>query len=156
MTTPSRSGDPNNQAPDAPRCGIFRLADKDLPALRQAADELGLASFHVDLRSARNVPGFIRALKRDLEFPEWFGGNLDAVNDCLTDFSWRPAPGYVITLSGFASLSANQTSFAALNAVLASAVEAWQERRIPFQIFYLQDAPASAARPLAPAKPGER
>ena len=154
--TPSRPGDTNDQASNAPRCGIFRLAGKDLPALRQAADELGLAFFHVDLCNARNVPSFIKALKRDLEFPEWFGGNLDAVNDCLTDFSWHPAPGYVITLSDFASLSANQTSFATLNAVLASAVEAWQERRIPFQIFYLQDAPASVDLPLAPAKPGEK
>lgn len=124
----------------APVAGIFRLARKDLAALSQAAEELGLAVFHVDLKNARNVPGFIKALKRDLHFPEWFGGNLDAVNDCLTDFSWRPAPGYVITLSGIDLLRANPTSFAAFNAVLASAVDAWQERGIPFRIFYLQDS----------------
>jgi RNAse (barnase) inhibitor barstar len=121
--------------------GIYKLAHKDLPALKQAASELKHAFFSVDLRAAHTVPGFIKALQRDLAFPAYFGGNLDALNDCLTDFSWHPAPGYVIVLSGSESLSSNPTSFAALNAVLANAVEAWQARSIPFQIFYLHDAP---------------
>lgn len=121
------------------RAGLFKLSPSDLPALRAAADELDLAFYSVDLRNARNVPGFIAALKRDLCLPEWFGDNLDALNDCLTDFSWHPAPGYVITLSGMESLRDNPTSFAALNQVLASAVEEWQERELPFWIFYLID-----------------
>ena len=125
--------------------GIFRLARKDLPALRQAADELKQHFFSVDLEDAHNVPGFIKALSRDLDFPKWFGGNLDALHDCLTDFSWHPAPGYVITLTGSESLRSNPTSFAAFNQVLASAVEAWQARNIPFRIFYLHDDPAPAA-----------
>ena len=127
--------------------GIFRLERKDLPALRQAADELKQAFFSVDLGHAKNVPGFIKALKRDLDFPDWFGGNLDALYDCLTDFSWHPAPGYVITLDGSEALRANPTSFAAFNEVLASAVEAWQTRNIPFRIFYLQDAMPRDASP---------
>ena len=127
--------------------GIFLLARQDLPALRQAADELEQAFFSVDLGSARNVPGFIKALKRDLDFPDWFGGNLDALHDCLTDFSWRPAPGYVITLDGSETLRANPTSFAIFNEVLVSAIEGWQERNIPFRVFYLQDAPAMRRDP---------
>ena len=127
--------------------GIFRLSRTDLPALRQAADELKQAFFSVDLGSARNVPGFIRALSRDLDFPEWFGGNLDALNDCLTDFSWCPATGYVITLDGSEALRANPTSFAVFNEVLASVVEAWQLRNIPFRVFYLQDDPPRTGRP---------
>ena len=122
--------------------GIFLLARQDLPALRQAAEELEQAFFSVDLGSARNVPGFIKALKRDLDFPDWFGGNLDALHDCLTDFSWRPAPGYVITLDGSETLRANPTSFAIFNEVLVSVIEWWQQRNIPFRVFYLQDSPA--------------
>jgi RNAse (barnase) inhibitor barstar len=124
--------------------GIFRLARKDLPALRQAADELKQHVFNVDLKDAHNVPGFIKALSRDLDFPAWFGGNLDALHDCLTDFSWHPAPGYVITLAGSESLRSNPTSFAAFNQVLASAAEAWQARNIPFGVFYLHDDPPPA------------
>lgn len=130
---------PQNTAQDK-LTGIYKLAHKDLSALKQAASELKHALFIVNLHAAHNVPGFIKALQRDLGFPAYFGGNLDALNDCLSDFSWHPAPGYVIVLSGSESLSASPTSFAALNAVLANVVESWQARNIPFQIFYLHDA----------------
>ena len=59
----------------------------------------------------------------------------------MTDFSWHPAPGYVITLTGSEALSANPTSFAAFNAVLSSVVEEWKMRSTPFWIFYVQDDP---------------
>jgi hypothetical protein len=146
MTQPRTPNPPPGNPGEERSAGIFRLARKDLPALRQAADELGQAFFSVDLRGAHNVPGFIKALARDLEFPTWFGGNLDALHDCLTDFSWHPAPGYVIALDGSETLSANPTSFAAFNAVLGSAVEAWQARTIPFRIFYVHDDAAPAVR----------
>lgn len=135
--------DTSNPSPEKPlentNAGLVKLARKDLPALLKAADELKMAIFSVDLKNARNVPGFIKALQRDLDFPDWFGGNLDALHDCLTDLSWHPAPGYVITLSGSEALSANPTSFAAFNAVLSSVVEEWKTRSTPFWIFYVQD-----------------
>lgn len=133
---------PANWKPDASSAataGFFKLARRDLSALRKAAEELNMAFFSVDLKNARNVPGFIKALRLGLDFPDWFGGNLDALHDCLTDFSWRPAAGYVITLEGSETLSANPTSFAAFNAVLSSAVDEWKTRSTPFWIFYVQD-----------------
>ena len=108
-------------ADSSPLTGIFRLDRKDLPALQAAATELGQAFFLVDLSHARNVPGFIKALKRDLHFPDWFGNNLDALNDCLTDFSWHEAPGYVLLIRGADRLHADESAFAALNAVFADA-----------------------------------
>lgn len=120
------------------QAGLYRLAASDLPALREAAGMLGQAFYLVDLSRARHVPGFMKAMQRDLGFPAGFGKNLDALYDCLTDFSWRPAPGYVIVLSGFEALRGTPTSLAALNEVLACVIEAWNERDLPFRIFYLQ------------------
>ena len=128
---------PTGKAP----AGVFKLSRKDLLALRKAAEQLKQAYFHVDLQNAKNVPGFIKALKRDLDFPDWFGGNLDALHDCLTDFSWHPASGYVITLSGYDLLRGNPTSFAAFNAVMSGATEVWEARNIPFRVFYVLDDP---------------
>lgn len=134
---------PIKTAPDstieAATAGIFKLNRTDADAMLIAAEELNFACFHVNLKDARNIPGFIRAMKRDLKFPSWFGDNLDALNDCLTDFSWQPAPGYVIVLDGLSSLSASPTSFAAFNQVLASAAEEWKARAMPFWVFYLTD-----------------
>ena len=49
----------------------------------------------------------------------------------------------MITLSGYDVLRGNPTSFAAFNSVMASAVEAWEARAIPFRVFYVHDEPAS-------------
>ena len=129
---------PSQSTPGQGQAGLYRLAASDLPAMREAAEMLGQAFYLVDLSRARNVPGFIKAMQRDLGFPEPFGRNLDALHDCLTDFSWRLAPGYVIVLSGSEVLQGTPTSLAALNEVLACTIEFWNERDIPFRIFYLQ------------------
>lgn len=131
--------------PSAPAhsAGLHRLAPADLPALEAAAHELGQAMYRVDLSQARNIPGCLRAFKRDLALPDWFGNNLDALYDCLTDFSWKPAPGYVIVISGSAALRQFPTTFAACSEVLASAVDAWQGRSEPFRIFFIDDGLAA-------------
>lgn len=67
--------------------------------------------FQVNLGDAKNIPSFIKALNRDLDFPDWFGDNLDALHDCLTDFS--PAPGPRLCHHARKQpLRANPTSFA--------------------------------------------
>jgi hypothetical protein len=34
----------------------------------------------------------IEAIAKALGFPDWFGGNWDALEDCLGDLSWRKPP----------------------------------------------------------------
>jgi RNAse (barnase) inhibitor barstar len=60
---------------------------------------------------------------RDLEFPSWFGGNLDALLDCLGDLTADPScEGLLIVWSGWGEFSeANPSKFAALVGVLDEA-----------------------------------
>ena len=126
----------------APQSGLYRLNARDLPALKAASFELGRAFLSVDLLKARNVPSLLRAFQKSLAFPAALSegcGRLDALRAGLIDLSWYPASGYVLVLTGFAPLSAQLTSFAALNEVLASAARAWQARSIPFCVFFVED-----------------
>lgn len=143
MTRAPEAGSPRVSPVSDDNTVFFRLARQDLVALRQAAEELKQTVFSVNLASARNVPGFIRAMRRDLAFPDWFGGNLDALHDCLTDLSWHPASGYLITLEHSEALRANPTSFAMFNEILASASDSWRSRGVPFRVFYVEDVPAT-------------
>ena len=81
MTQPPRSHGPKSEPSEEPKAGLFRLDRNNLEPMLAAANELELACFHVDLKDARNIPGFIKAMKRDLALPSWFGNNLDALND---------------------------------------------------------------------------
>ncbi|WP_112263747.1 barstar family protein [Lentzea terrae] len=40
----------------------------------------------------------IAAIAEALSFPSWFGQNLDALYDSLTDLSWLPAGEYVLVV----------------------------------------------------------
>ena len=118
------------------QANIYHLPHHGQTGLTKAAKALGFACFKVDLEESDHMGKILSALGDGLHFPEWYGTNLDALNDCLTDFSWREAPGYVITISGADALHAEPNSFAALNEVLSSAIEEWRSRDVPLWIFY--------------------
>ncbi|MGW6933148.1 barstar family protein [Lentzea sp. NPDC054927] len=40
----------------------------------------------------------IAAIARALDFPDWFGQNLDALYDSLSDLSWLPEGEYVLVV----------------------------------------------------------
>ncbi|WP_367131285.1 barstar family protein [Saccharothrix sp. HUAS TT1] len=55
---------------------------------------------HVVRRGARTKQDAIAAIADALSFPDWFGHNLDALYDCLTDLSWLPAGEHVLVWEG--------------------------------------------------------
>lgn len=46
-----------------------------------------MAEYTIDCAAFQNRDEFYGALSDTLSFPDWFGSNLDAVVDCLTDIS---------------------------------------------------------------------
>ncbi|MFT0533021.1 barstar family protein [Castellaniella hirudinis] len=50
-----------------------------------AATEAGLTAFVVDCDRARSRSAVLRAVVKAIDYPEFFGGNLDALYDCLCD-----------------------------------------------------------------------
>jgi RNAse (barnase) inhibitor barstar len=51
----------------------------------QAARDAGLTACVVDCDRARSRSAVLRAVVKAVDFPEFFGGNLDALYDCLCD-----------------------------------------------------------------------
>jgi RNAse (barnase) inhibitor barstar len=64
----------------------------------------------------------IEAIARALQFPDWFGGNWDALEDCLSDLSWRKPP-YRLVLRNFRK----GDELGILIDVLGSAAQFWNE-----------------------------
>jgi hypothetical protein len=68
-----------------------------------------------------------------LRFPDWFGGNWDALADSLADLAWLPAPGYVLLLARTdAWRDADPEGFETLASILAEASARWARERVPF------------------------
>lgn len=66
--------------------------------LQRAAHDLKQACFVVDCTRARTKSAVLRAVANAVDFPEHFGGNLDALYDCLTDTLLDQKIGMVVAI----------------------------------------------------------
>lgn len=121
---------------DPGRAGVCRLPPYEAREVAEAAKANGFACFLVDLGEVRNKDSLLDAVAQSIGFPDWFGENWDAFEDCLTDLSWRPAEGYVLVLCNCDALSAasRQTLDTALN-ILSDVAVYWREAGVAFWSF---------------------
>jgi hypothetical protein len=83
----------------------------------------------IDLRDVDRATALARVAEA-LAFPDYFGHNLDALYDCLTDLSWLPAPGYCIVLVVGSEPDPVVETF-------VEASEVWHARGVPFEILFM-------------------
>lgn len=105
---------------DPVRSGVYRAMRSD------AIDEVMRNAAQIDLKDGNAL----RAIARALHFPDWFGGNWDALEDCLGDLSWRPGEGHVLVLRNWQALSTDDLGV--LLDVLRSSADFWSGRGKPF------------------------
>lgn len=144
MDRPPRSLEP--LLTHAEHAGVYHLPHSGGALLELAANTLGYARYDLDLGDAADLDAALSEIGNALAFPDWYGHNLDALHDCLTDFSWHEAPGYVLLIRGADRLHADEAAFAALNAVFADCADFWREDGVPFWVFY--DLRADGLAPL--------
>jgi RNAse (barnase) inhibitor barstar len=49
----------------------------------------------------------LREFGHALQLPDWYGTNLDALHDCLTDSEWQPAAPLILLVRGLEILRHN-------------------------------------------------
>lgn len=117
--------------------GVYPLPpNADAATLGAAAGKAGWLFRSIDLGDSPDVEAALAALGAALEFPSWYGDNLDALHDCLTDLTWLDAAGYVFLITGGEALRRQAPErFATLVEVLRTAAEDWRNREVPFWVF---------------------
>jgi RNAse (barnase) inhibitor barstar len=119
---------------DPGEAGIF-VRPGDAAALDAAAERAGLARWAVDLAGVRGKAELLARLAERLGFPEWFGGNWDALNDVLAEQAWSEPHGIVLTLEHCGDLAAaDPEAFETALEVLDSVAESCYDEDIPFWV----------------------
>lgn len=113
---------------DASRSGVYRSSQVEpvLDAVRGST----LSFARIALHDAADKRKLMQRIAATLGFPDWFGENWDALEDCLTDLSWCEAKGHVLVFEGFQFLPAEEVGV--LIDVLISAAEFWPGLGKPF------------------------
>jgi len=122
---------------DASKSGVYRVSRTD--EIVDAAQGSALQVSRIQLSGAQDKQALMQRIAAALQFPDWFGANWDALEDCLADLSWSRAGGHVLVFEGAAGLPLDERGI--LLDVLASAAENWTERGRPFFAVFL-DGPA--------------
>lgn len=113
--------------------GVYHLPQGNIDDLMAGAEAAGCLVQRVDLRDARTRDEALDAIGQQLGFPDWFGHNFDALNDCLLDMGWRPAEGYVIILDHCDGIHARaESDFVTLMHTFQNAAVEWREQGVPF------------------------
>jgi len=118
----------------AHRSGVYRA--EDARGL-SASDAPGMDVVRISLAGVAGKLGLFEHFAAALAFPDWFGANWDALEDCLGDLSWRPDAGRLLVIDGFETLQgAGGDDFRVLLGLLGDVAQDWAaEGRAFFAIF---------------------
>ncbi|MFN7087169.1 MAG: barstar family protein [Burkholderiales bacterium] len=98
-------------------------------SLQKKALAAGLAWFDLDLARVDGKKRLLAVCQQEFDFPETFGANWDALADCLQDFSWWQAEGYVINVTHAAHFAqAAPRDFSLLLEILDYAARYWKQK----------------------------
>lgn len=122
--------------PRADRAGVFSLPAADVALIARLAPELDFAVWRVSFAGCTDPAEAMVRLQEQLQLPAWFGQNWDALADCLTDFSWHEAPGYLLIFEELADFRArDEEDFDLLIQTLSDASASWSSLGVPFWAF---------------------
>lgn len=122
---------------DPVRSGVYRTRRPD--EILEATSGSTLNVTRIVLPGGKSP---LQAIAGALAFPDWFGKNWDALEDCLSDLSWREAEGYVLMFEHAAA----GDDLGILTEVLAAAAEYWKGRGKPFFAVFI-DPPRALTLP---------
>jgi len=129
---------------------VLPLGSQDLRALEREAALAGHRWLLADCAGSADKAGVMAALARGLRLPKYFGANLDALYDCVTELKPRRGagpPGLVLVVANLPDapgLSGHERD--ALLEVFRDAADDFAGRGIAFRVFYS----VSADRPASP------
>ena len=108
---------------DPSRSGVYRVS-------RMAEVEDAVRGSNLSLVRVRfaDKAQLLKNIASALNFPDWFGHKWDALEDCLTDLSWRDAPGHVLLIES----PRPGDDLGVLVDILRSSAEFWAGRGKPF------------------------
>jgi len=129
---------------DAAKSGVYRVSRADAVEDALRGSQLGVA--RITLREVTEKPALLRRIAASLAFPTWFGENWDALEDCLTDLSWREGEGNVLVLEDFQALPADDLGV--LIDVMRTAAKFWAGRGKPFFAVFVDPERALALASL--------
>ena len=126
---------------------------------RQRAESLvrpptGLSLKVIKGRHCKTPANLFAEFARALEFPDYFGHNWDALEECLADLEWLPGKGYILLITDAGCVLPDEEEYETFLEILRDAGEAWgngqagmgARRATPFHVLFAVSKQEKAKR----------
>ncbi len=118
--------------------GFYRVSTWVRPAsIEKRVRQAGWQYAYLDGGSIRSKDEFLHGMQEAFRFPSYFGHNWDALEECMLDLSWLPAPGYVLLYNQpnrFIGNALDEWTTAYL--ILEEAVAHWHREGAPLFVIF--------------------
>ena len=114
----------------------------------------GLALKVIKGRHCKTPANLFAEFARALEFPDYFGHNWDALEECLADLEWLPGKGYILLITDAGCVLPDEEEYETFLEILRDAGEAWgngqagmgARRATPFHVLFAVSKQEKAKR----------
>ena len=111
-----------------------------LPENASVVKQKGIEIFYLDGKQVFDKHSFLRKIATAMKFPDYFGQNWDALDECITDLDWCSAERYLLIYDQpniFANAAPTEWQIA--YDILRSAVAYWQATDTPMDILFIEE-----------------
>ncbi len=123
-----------------PPQAVLPLGAYDKVELQRAAMRADQTLLHSDCQGASDKKAVLTQLGDDLKLPDYYGRNLDALYDCLTDLQPNKEadrPGFVVILENLPETNGfDSGDRSRLLDVFRDAADFFYEEKTAFRVFY--------------------
>jgi RNAse (barnase) inhibitor barstar len=131
-----------------PAQAMLPLGAYDLDDLLRNASRSSQRVLRADFAGVLDKDGVMARIGESFALPAYFGGNLDALYDCLTDLqpsTGADQPGFVVILQGLpATHGFDRDKRDALLDVFREAADFFYDKGVAFRVFYSVTEPRAA------------
>ncbi|WP_226545657.1 barstar family protein [Bacillus thuringiensis] len=109
---------------------IHLLFINELSCFKYIRKEENIELISIDGSNCMDMNGVFSEFSKKMNFPDYFGGNWNAFDECMNDLSWLKAEQYVIWISDTDKLLVNDNeNFEVLIEILSDTCMEWAEGR---------------------------
>src|SRR5438046_149901 len=118
-------------------CVHFVKPEEKLPRQDELA-ESGIWLAELDGRTVETQEQLFVEIAGAMQFPDYFGHNWNALDECLRDMEWLPARGYVLYFHGAANVWGSAPYIAGgLVKCWLAAGEEWARDQVSFHLVFV-------------------
>ena len=130
--------------------GVYWLKSRvPVTEISKLAKAKKFAFFHLEGKKIEGKQQFLNHAAVVMHFPDHFGNNWDAFEDCITDLEWIEADGYVIYFDHTEAFAEHHESeLETVVELFQDAIDSWKEEGKPMLVLLSGGQPADGVKKI--------